>query len=113
MLSRKKRQLENDVRNLRSKKEKIDESLKRKLIALDKVNSTIDNTYKGVIITDHAVLRYLERVKGIDIQAIREEILVDDRMVEAIKILGDGLFPVDYGRLRIRDKMIVTILDNE
>lgn len=27
-----------------------------------------------VIVTDHAVLRYLERVKGMDIEAVRREI---------------------------------------
>jgi hypothetical protein len=28
----------------------------------------------GLLISDHAILRYLERYKGVDIQAIREEI---------------------------------------
>lgn len=29
---------------------------------------------KGVLVTDHALLRYLERVRGIDLDKFREEI---------------------------------------
>lgn len=31
-------------------------------------------TTQGFNISDHAVLRYLERIKGVDVQAVREEI---------------------------------------
>jgi len=33
-------------------------------------------TTKGFHISDHAVLRYLERIKGVDVAAVREEIAV-------------------------------------
>jgi hypothetical protein len=43
---------------------------------LDLIGKAFDNTRprRGIEASDHAVLRYLERVKGFDIEAIRAEI---------------------------------------
>lgn len=56
-------------------------------------------------VTDHAVLRYLERVKGIDIDAVRDELgRVVDRAIE----LGAGAAIVDGVKYVLNDKTIVT-----
>jgi hypothetical protein len=60
-------------------------------------------------ITDHAVLRYLERVVGMNIQAIRDSILTPDRAqmirmgARKIKIETDAL-------LIIENKKIITVM---
>jgi hypothetical protein len=57
-------------------------------------------------VTDHAVLRYLERVKGIDIEAVRLEVgHVVDRAVE----MGAGAAIVDGVRYVLNERTIVTV----
>ena len=65
-----------------------------------------------VTISDHAVLRYLERVVGFDITQIKSEILTAEAAM-AIKQLGDGKYPVDLNgnqyRAIVHDNVVVTI----
>lgn len=56
-------------------------------------------------VTDHAVLRYLERVKGVDIDAVRVELgHIVDKAIEA----GAGAAIVDGVKYVLNDKTIVT-----
>ena len=56
-------------------------------------------------VTDHAVLRYLERVKGVDIDAVRHELgHVVDRAIE----LGAGAAIIDGIKYVLNDRTIVT-----
>jgi len=45
------------------------------------------STSTGLNITDHAIVRYLERIKGVDINAIREEI---DKIAQTSKQMREG-----------------------
>lgn len=57
-------------------------------------------------VTDHAVLRYLERVKGIDIEAVRAELgHVVDKAIE----MGAGATIVDGVKYVLRDRCVVTV----
>lgn len=60
-------------------------------IRLDAVKSEIERrataTSAGVHVSDHAVLRYLERVRGVDMQEVREEIVA---MAKRAGKLGSG-----------------------
>ena len=62
-----------------------------------------------VEITDHAVLRYLERVHGVDIAKVRA-----DMQSPALAIANDYGCPVLIGkhgeRLVIRDGVVVTVI---
>lgn len=67
-----------------------------------------------IVITDHAVVRYLQRIEGLDIKAIENKILpADGRTREAIKVLGGkGVFPVGTShRLVLEAGRIVTVND--
>lgn len=56
-------------------------------------------------ITDHAVLRYLERVIGMNIQAIRDSILTPDRVqmikqgAQKIKIETDAILVIESNKI--------------
>ena len=65
----------------------------------------------GVIITEHAQLRYLERVTSIDLEMVKEGILPKDG-VEVLKqfVFQDGLYPMGTHSFRLRDRPIVTIV---
>lgn len=63
----------------------------------------------GVVITEHAMLRYLQRVHGIDLEQVQREMLPAN-VEERIRTLGSGLFPVDGFSLRVRDGQVVTVV---
>lgn len=64
-------------------------------------------------VTDHAVLRYLQHIEGVNVDAARRRVLPDgNRVEEAIKKLGgSGTFPVETShRLVVKKGIIVTVL---
>ena len=62
-----------------------------------------------IFVSEHAMLRYIERVLGIDLKEIERRILTDE-VKEQYKIVGNGRFPInDEFRALIRDNVVVTI----
>ena len=62
-----------------------------------------------IIVLEHAMLWYIERVLGIDLKEIERRILTDE-VKEQYKIVGNGRFPInDEFRALIRDNVVVTI----
>ena len=60
-------------------------------------------------ISDHAILRYLERVKGVDIEAIRAE-MVTPALAKADEFGCPVLIGSHGERLVIRSGVVVTVL---
>jgi hypothetical protein len=65
----------------------------------------------GVKVSDHAVLRYLQHVKGVDVKTIREELLAEGRS-KVIKELRTCKVPINGSGFRLvaRNGLIVTVL---
>ena len=62
-----------------------------------------------VIISEHALLRYFERILGFDLEKIRQEILTPD-ILNLIDFAKSGKVPFQQGHhLVCRDRIIVTI----
>lgn len=63
---------------------------------------------RRIEITDHAVLRYMERVLGVDVAAVRAEIRARVRLAEAHEgaeaVLADGV------RFAIEGNAVVTVM---
>lgn len=72
-----------------------------------------DIVTKPVRVTDHAVLRYLERVGGFDIEGLREDIA--RRMAQSVADVAKQCVVVDGHRFVIiateDEKVVVTVLD--
>lgn len=69
----------------------------------------------GIYVSDHAIVRYLERVLGIDIEQLKDQIISDELLRHVEKFGTTGAFPVNGENpyLVILDKkQIVTILPN-
>ncbi len=89
----------------------------RRLTALEK---EIDDLNKQLalsepaplVISDHAMLRYLERKYSLDMEELRSEVLPQDpNVVNAINKLGSGTFPVgESHKLVVKGNTIITIL---
>lgn len=57
--------------------------------ALEKRIEELSRTAPEPTVSEHAMLRYLERVKGVDMEAVRQEIL-GNGTAEAITFAGNG-----------------------
>lgn len=85
---------------------------------LSLIKTKIDSTEKeiawlkndNVVVSDHAVIRYLERVEGMEIHKIRTSIL-SERVINQIKELGDGKYPIGDGKFRaiVKNNTVITI----
>jgi len=62
---------------------------------------------KGIKITDHAVLRFLERELGVDVDSARLKL-----KEEASTLLnqGDGLYPILSGKVAVKNNNVVTFM---
>lgn len=61
-------------------------------------------------VSDHAVLRYLERVCGIDIEAVRRELTVG--VIDPAAVFGCGTVILGDGtRLRLQGDVVSTVLE--
>lgn len=59
-------------------------------------------------ITDHAIVRYLQRVKKIDMDKTREAILPKEHH-KTIKSYGDGKYPVGNHRIVVKHGVVITV----
>lgn len=99
-----KMEVSNKQRELQSKTKAVD-TLQRELKKLEN-NS-------GVSVTDHAILRYFERVKGFDIAAIKLEIL-HPSVLTMIDTLGGGELPHPDGySLKVKNNSVITIITKD
>jgi len=89
------------VKAERDELRRIDESIKK-----------LKEKSDELVVSEHAILRYLERVKGVDIEAVKKEIL-PDTVREQNRLLGNGSFPAGTHRCKIRDGVVITILTKE
>lgn len=60
-------------------------------------------------VSDHALVRYMQRVKRFDMDAVREEILTPDRII-AIEN-GCTSIKIDGVSFKVMDGVVVTVLD--
>lgn len=65
----------------------------------------------NLIVSEHAIIRYIERVLGINIEEVTNKI-VPEEIKKQIEILGNGTYSVDDGEFRIvlKDNVVVTVL---
>jgi len=62
-------------------------------------------------VTEHAMLRYFERVLNFDLKEIEKKILTDSVLNQAKVVGGSGLFPAQGFKVRMKDFTVVTLVD--
>lgn len=102
--------------SLKSEKANLERDIAHRQARVNRIKSDLENvrsTSESVIVSEHAILRYLERVEGIDIEAVKRKIV--SRSAETqIKALGSGVFPVGAShKLRVRKGYVVTVLTED
>ena len=75
-----------------------------------KLNDMVESLIpKKLIVSDHAILRYIERIMGIDVDSIRNTI-ANDKVQELVNTLGDAKVPIGDGAYAVvKNHSIVTI----
>lgn len=78
---------------------------------LNRVGQLIENCDKKPILTDHAVLRYIERTMALDVQMIKDHILSND-MIAKINFAPTAKIPVGNSNYIavVENKVIKTII---
>lgn len=72
------------------------------------IEQEINNFAKEPVISEHALLRYIEREMGFDLEAIKNDILTSERKA-MIKAMGNGKYPIGKFRAVVKDMVIVSI----
>lgn len=62
---------------------------------------------KSVVVSEHAIVRYMERVHGIDLDQLKNEIVGRDHTT--LK-LPNGQFGVNGHKIRVKNGVVVTVL---
>ena len=92
-----KNEIDNQIAELREKKRAINKKI-------------AEATTKKLIISEHAIIRYLERVKQFDLDKIKNEILTEENET-LMRNLGNGKYPIKNTKHRavLKDGVIVTV----
>jgi len=62
-----------------------------------------------IIVSEHAIIRYMERAMGLDIKQISDKILTSDNIL-LIENMGDGKYPIGEGlRAVVKNNTVVSI----
>ncbi len=91
-------------------KQKSSSDMKKKIAELQsKIENLKEKIPSKIIVSEHAILRYLERVRGINLQEVEEEIL-SEASKKIIGELGNCKISTEAGfKIVVRNGTVVTI----
>lgn len=69
----------------------------------------LQTTSKDIIISEHAITRYIERVLKIDMEKLYQEIISDEFKTSVAKF-GNGTYPHNNHFIKVVDNVIVTVI---
>ncbi len=105
--------LETDVGLLKTEIASKQRSLEVKVNEIKRLKDEmkkIDNTTQ-IKISEHAMLRYLERVKGINLEE-EEGVIVTDKLKSMVDTLGgNGTYPIDGFQVVMKNYTITTVIN--
>ena len=106
--------LEAKLASLKEQKQQLGQDMSSVASRLNIVSQRLKNlqTEKPLTVSEHALLRYIERVEGINLDDIAAKIVADDQLQEEIRTLGNGQYPVNHGEFSVvvRDNVVVTVV---
>jgi predicted ribosome quality control (RQC) complex YloA/Tae2 family protein len=114
-----------EVKTRLDEKKELQRDLSREVNCLSIELKNIDEEIKEfstanpkIVVSEHAVLRYFERVLGFNIDEIREKIIPLEAQKQIVHF-GGGVFPVNNHddlpqfRIRVRNNTVVTLLTDD
>jgi hypothetical protein len=88
--------------------QKQESTLRLKAAELQKEILKLEQVRTEPLISEHALLRWIERVEGVDLDALRAHIL-GGRTGESIKFAGSGTVIKDGYTLVFKNRIVVTV----
>ncbi|WP_300409153.1 hypothetical protein [Lagierella sp.] len=109
--------VEADIATLELHQKNLKQEIGAKKMQLNTLNQkirTISKNHGSLTVSEHAIIRYMERVLGIDIEGLTEKILPEENAL-FIKNFGNGQYPINNGEFRIvvKDGVVVTVIGDE
>lgn len=117
-LTVKRDKLEHELVLLRAEQSGLDQKMRAAVREQSSIDAQIrkmkeSTKVKPVIVSEHALLRYLERVKGVDIEQVKKEI-IPEHILQRVRAMGNGEYPVGGTHtLKVQDSTVVTVLTKE
>ena len=104
-------ELSGKLSSLEVKKVGIDGEIKNMRHRISMIKKMMNEITKNdnFIISEHVLLRYIERVIGIDLEEIRNNIL-NEKDIERIKALGNCTYPKEGFKVVIKNNTAVTLI---
>ena len=96
---------------IKRERQLVDERLTVAERNLKKIEEEMKKVKTGnkIIVSEHAILRYLERTMELDLKAVEKEILTDETLKQ-YRTLGNGKYPVSNGcKAVIKDNVVITV----
>ena len=100
-----------EIELIRRERQLIDERLSIAERNLRKTEDELKKMKTGnkIIVSEHAVLRYLQRIMELDLKAVENEILTDETLKQ-YRTLGNGKYPISNGcKAVIKDNVVITV----
>ena len=70
----------------------------------------MSNKATDIRVSDHAIVRYLERIEGMDIDALRRRIAGGVGLGDIADVVGQAVVPVEAWRVVIYNDCVITVL---
>lgn len=102
--------LNKDLDQLKRESSTVNSKIVKKKREIASIENKINKMHTGkVIISEHAIIRYLERIEGINMEAVKDK-MVNSRTRDAINVLTSGTFPIQGGRLEVKNNIVITVI---
>ncbi len=110
-LQTRKHRIEIAIKELNNKISSDTRRLQQLKHELKKIKLAIKQASTNIIISEHAQLRYIQRVLGLKTDDMKKAIL-PDAVRSQIKALGDGTYPVnEYFQIKVKNNVVVTLVN--
>ena len=100
------------IKGIKQQKSNVDRELSAATTNLKEIEKKIEKIQleERIIVSEHAILRYIERVIGINIEEISRKI-VSEELEQTIMSLGNGVYTVNQNefRIKVKENVVVTV----
>ena len=102
-----KEELNREFNAIQSRRDKLNNQIQKYKNEIKQLSTSSDS----LIVSEHAIIRYLQRVYALDLEKITQEIVLPS-LSKKIKELGSGTYRCDGYAVKVVDGVVVTVLDN-
>ena len=98
---------------LKTQRDSLNITIERNLATIKELEEQIHELRNPNIpkVSEHAIVRYFERVLGFDIETIQDEILTPEILTMMETLGKNGTYPLgEEFRIKVKDNTVVTIL---